>query len=189
MEGVLVPEIWIEFAKKTGIKELRLTTRDIPDYDVLMKRRLKILSENKLKLKDIQRVIAKIRPLPGARAFLDRLREERQVLILSDTFYEFAMPLIKQLGYPVLWCNWLEVNKKNEITGYRLRQPNGKEKAVRAIQSAGFKVSAAGDSYNDVLMLKAADKGIFFNPPPAIAKHFSQFKVVKDYKNLLNALI
>ena len=189
LEGVLVPEIWIAVSKKTGIRDLRFTTRDIPDYDVLMRRRLKILRENGLKLKDIQNVIRKIRPLPGARAFLDALRSRGQVLILSDTFEEFAGPLMRQLGMPSLFCNQLLVDKKGFISGYRLRQKNGKEKAVKALRSIGFEVRAAGDSYNDITMLKAADRGVLFHPPANIVKEFPGFKVAKNYKDLLSKLI
>jgi phosphoserine/homoserine phosphotransferase len=189
LEGVLVPEIWIRVSEKTKIKELRLTTRDIPDYDALMKRRLKILRENKIKLRDIQGVIAAIRPLPGAKAFLDKLRSERQTIILSDTYYEFAMPLMKKLGLPTLFCNWLETDRSGTITNYCLRQKNGKEKAVRGLKAIGFRVTAAGDSYNDITMLKAADKGVFFNPPANIVKECPEFLVAKNYRDLLEYLM
>jgi phosphoserine/homoserine phosphotransferase len=189
LEGVLVPEIWIKVSEKTKIKELRLTTRDIPDYDVLMRRRLEILRENKIKLRDIQKVIASIEPLPGAKAFLDNLRSLRQVVILSDTYYEFAMPLMKKLKYPTLFCNWLETDKNGFISNYCLRHKSGKEKAVQGIKAMNFKVYAAGDSYNDIAMLKAADKGVLFNPPPNIVKEFSQFPVAKNYKDLITALL
>ena len=189
LEGVLVPEIWIQVSEKTKIKELRLTTRDVPDYDILMKRRLKILREHKIKLRDIQKVISNIQPLPGAKAFLDKLRSKRQAVILSDTYYEFAAPLMKKLGFPVLFCNWLETDSRGTISNYCLRQKNGKEKAVRALKNIGFKVIAAGDSYNDVAMLKAADKGVLFNPPANIRKEFPQFKVAKNYKELSKALL
>ena len=188
MEGVLVPEIWIEVSKKTKISDLRLTTRDIPDYDVLMKRRLGILKEQGIRLKDIQAVIETMKPLPGAKRFLDGLRVQHQVIILSDTFYEFARPLMKKLGHPTLFCNWLLLDQKGFISGYKLRQSNGKEKAVKALQSAGFQVVAAGDSYNDVTMLKAAQKGVFFNPPPKIAKQFPKFPVAKTYSHLFKSL-
>ena len=188
LEGVLVPEIWIEVAKKTKILELRLTTRDVPDYDVLMKRRLKILRENHISLKDIQSVIQKIRPLPGARVFLDKLRSERQVLILSDTFEEFAKPLMRQLGWPAIFCNDLQTDKKGMISGYRLRRKNGKEKAVKALRGIGYRVNAAGDSYNDIRMLKAANRGVLFNPPGNIVKEFPGFKITKNYKELFSAL-
>ncbi len=188
LEGVLVPEIWIEFSKKTKIKELNLTTRDVPDYDVLMKRRLRILRQKNLRLRDIQKVISGMRPLPGARNFLDELRSRSQVVILSDTYYEFAWPLMGKLGFPTLFCNWLKTDKKGMIMDYCLRQRNGKEKAVRGLKAIGFKVHAAGDSYNDISMLKAADKGVLFNPPPNIVKEFPKFQVTKNYKALLKAL-
>ena len=189
LEGVLVPEIWIKVSEKTKIKELRLTTRDIPDYDALMKRRLRILRENKIKLRDIQKVIGTLQPLPGAKDFLNKLRSERQTVILSDTYYEFAMPLMKKLGFPVLFCNWLETDKNGVIVNYCLRQKNGKEKAVLGLKNIGFKVHAAGDSYNDITMLKAADKGVLFNPPANIAREFPQFKIAKNYNELLRVLL
>ena len=189
LEGVLIPEIWIKVSEKTKIKELRLTTRDIPDYDVLMKRRLKILREKNIKLRDIQKVISAIQPLPGAKLFLDMLRSRSQVVILSDTYYEFAMPLMRKLGDPVLLCNWLETDKAGFITHYRLRQRNGKEKAVRGLKRIGFKIHAVGDSYNDITMLKAADKGVLFNPPANIVKEFPEFRITKNYKELLGALL
>ena len=188
LEGVLVPEIWIQVSKKTGIRDLRFTTRDIPNYDVLMKRRLKILKKNGIKLKDIQNVIAKIRPLPGAKAFLDKLRSEHQVIVLSDTFEEFAEPLMRQLGRPAIFCNSLLVDKKGFIAGYRLRQRNGKEKAVRQLKKMGYRVHAAGDSYNDITMLKAADRGVLFNPPSNIVKEFPTFKITRNYKQLILSL-
>ncbi len=188
LEGVLVPEIWIEVAKKTKIKELKITTREEPDYDKLMKRRIRILRENKILLADVQRVIAGMKPLPGAAAFLDKLREKFQVIILSDTYYEFAMPLMKKLGYPTLFCNSLEAGRDGYFSGYTLRQVNGKEKAVRALKSAGFRVVASGDSYNDLTMLKSADRGVFFNPPSSIAKDHPHFKVARNYAALLKAL-
>lgn len=189
MEGVLTPEIWFNVGKKTGIERLKLTTRDIPDYDALMRQRLNILRENRIKLKQIQSVIAGLSPLPGARAFLDRLRAQRQVIILSDTYYEFAMPLLKKLGYPTLFCNTLEVDGEGYIQNYNLRQTNGKEKAVLGLMAMGFKVIAAGDSYNDLTMLKAADKGVLFNPPPAIARENPRFPVTRTYPALLQALL
>ena len=189
LEGVLVPEIWIAVSQKTGIQGLRFTTRDIPDYDVLMKRRLKILKENKLQLKDIQKVIADIRPLDGAKDFLNKLRAKHQVIILSDTFEEFAKPLMEQLGRPTIFCNYLKVNSKGYISNYQLRQKNGKQKAVEALRRVGFQIHAAGDSYNDITMLKAADRGIFFNPPDNIRKEFPKFKVAKNYAELLRELV
>jgi len=188
LEGVLVPEIWIQVAKKTRIPELRLTTRDISDYDVLMKRRLKILRSKGIKLKAIQDVIATIRPLPGAEVFLDSLRKKFQVVILSDTFSEFASPLMAKLGKPTLFCNWLETDERGFIKNYRLRQKNGKEKAVAAFKSLGFEVRAAGDSFNDITMLKRADRGVLFNPPPVITKKFPRFNVTRNYRDLFSAL-
>lgn len=184
LEGVLVPEIWIAFAEKTGIEKLRLTTRDIPDYDRLMRGRLKILDEHKLKLSDIQAVIRTITPLDGAKEFIDWLRSEFQVIILSDTFYEFAGPLMAQLGHPTLFCNFLETDSTGRIVSYRLRQKDGKTKAVQALKSLNFQVIASGDSYNDTGMLKVADAGIFFCPPESIVKEFPQFKVTQNYNQL-----
>ncbi len=189
LEGVLVPEIWIAFAEKTGIEKLRLTTRDIPDYDELMKGRLKILDENNLKLDDIQEVIRGISPLEGAREFLDWLRTEYQAIILSDTFYEFAGPLMAQLGYPTLFCNFLEVGKNGAIKNYRLRQSDGKTKAVRAFKNLNFKTVAAGDSYNDTGMLQEADDGIFFRPPESIVEEFPQFQVTRTFPELREAFL
>lgn len=186
LEGVLVPEIWINFADKTGIKDLRLTTRDIPDYDVLMKKRLKILAEHKLKLKDIQDVIGTLAPLDGAKEFLDRLRASFQVVILSDTFYEFGMPLMKQLGFPTLFCHSLGVGADGAIVDYRLRLADQKKKAVQAFHGLNFKVIAAGDSYNDTSMLGEAERGILFCPPDNVKKEFPQFPVAEDYVRLLN---
>ena len=188
LEGVLVPEIWIEVSRKTGIKELSLTTRDISNYDVLMRRRMQILRQYRIRLKDIQRVISSMSPLPGAKAFLDRLRCSHQTIILSDTFYEFAMPLMKKLGYPALFCNSLQADVHGYISGYRLRQKNGKQKTVQALKKIGFRVCAAGDSYNDIAMLRAADRAILFNPPDKIAKEFSAFKVARKYSELLSFL-
>lgn len=189
LEGVLVPEIWIAVSKKTGIKDLRFTTRDIPDYDVLMKRRLKILNNENIRLRDIQNVIAMIKPLPGARAFLDKLRAEHQVVILSDTFEEFAKPLMKQLGMPTIFCNFLKIDKKGFISDYALRQKNGKQRAVEGLKEIGFEVRAVGDSYNDITMLKSADRGVLFNPPDKIRHEFPKFKVTTNYSQLLSALI
>ena len=189
LEGVLVPEIWIEVSRKTRIKELSLTTRDIPDYDVLMRRRIEILRRHHVRLKEVQRVISTMSPLPGAKIFLDELRRRCQVIILSDTFYEFAMPLMKKLRYPSLFCNRLEIDARGFIAGYHLRQKNGKEKAVKALQSIGFQVRAAGDSYNDLSMLKAADHSVFFNPPEKIRKEFPELKAVRRYADLMTALL
>jgi phosphoserine/homoserine phosphotransferase len=187
LEGVLVPEIWIDFAEQTGIEKLRLTTRDIPDYDELMRGRLKILDENNLKLADIQEVIQKIKPLEGAYDFLGWLKSEFQVIILSDTFYQFAGPLMAQLDYPTLFCHELIVDEEGRISNYRLRQADGKTKAVAALQSLNFQVVAAGDSYNDTGMLKQADAGIFFRPPESITKEFPQFPVTHQYEEMKQA--
>ena len=185
LEGVLVPEIWIAFSKETGIKELSLTTRDISDYDVLMNKRIGILEEHGLKLKDIQNVIGRMSPLEGAQEFLDTIREKTQVIILSDTFTEFAKPLMKKLKWPVLFCNNLEISAEGSVTGYKLRQKNGKYKAVKALKSIGYGIIAAGDSYNDVTMLKEADHGIFFRPPEGIIREFPDIPVTETYKELL----
>jgi phosphoserine/homoserine phosphotransferase len=184
LEGVLVPEIWIAFAEQTGIEKLRLTTRDIPDYDELMRGRLKILDEHNLKLADIQEVIKKIKPLDGAYDFLGWLKSEFQVIILSDTFYQFAGPLMAQLDYPTLFCHELVVDEEGRIANYRLRQADGKTKAVAALQSLNFQAVAAGDSYNDTGMLKQADAGIFFRPPESITKEFPQFPVTHKYEEM-----
>ncbi|MCF8720587.1 bifunctional phosphoserine phosphatase/homoserine phosphotransferase ThrH [Nitrospina gracilis] len=189
LEGVLIPEIWIAFAEKTGIEKLRLTTRDIPDYDELMRGRLKILDENNLKLNDIQSVIGTLTPLDGAKEFLDWLKSEFQVIILSDTFYQFAGPLMAQLDYPTLFCNELVVDGDGRIADYRLRQPDGKTKAVAAFKSLNFKVIASGDSYNDTGMLKEAHAGIFFKPPESITHEFPQFPVTRTFDELKNAFI
>ena len=188
LEGVLVPEIWINVAKKTGISELRLTTRDIADYDLLMKRRLGILDQHGLTLPDIQAVIATMEPLEGAYEFLAWLRERCQVIILSDTFYEFAQPLMQRLAYPTLFCNRLEVDQKGRIVNYHLRQPDQKRRSVIALKGLQFLVIAAGDSYNDTSMLAEADSGIFFRPPDAISKEFPQFPVTQTYAELKEAL-
>ena len=188
LEGVLVPEIWINVAKKTGISELRLTTRDIADYDLLMKRRLAILDQHRLTLPDIQAVIATMEPLEGASEFLAWLRERCQVIILSDTFYEFAQPLMQRLAYPTLFCNRLEVDQKGRIVNYHLRQPDQKRRSVIALKGLQFLIMAAGDSYNDTSMLAEADSGIFFRPPDAISKEFPQFPVTQTYAELKEAL-
>ena len=188
LEGVLIPEIWVNVAAKTGIAELRLTTRDISDYDVLMKRRMGILDQHRLGLADIQAVIASLRPLEGASEFLGWLRTRCQVIILSDTFYEFALPLMKQLGYPTLFCNSLEVDATGRIVNYHLRQPDQKRQSVSALKGLRFRVVAAGDSYNDTSMLAEADAGIFFRPPEAISRQFPQFPVTQTYGELKEQL-
>jgi len=189
LEGVLVPEIWIAFAEQTGIEKLSLTTRDIPDYDELMRGRLQILDQHNLKLDDIQKVIREIKPMEGAKEFLDWLKSEFQVIILSDTFYQFAGPLMAQLDYPTLFCNSLEVDKDGRIVNYQLRQPDGKTKAVTALQSLNFKVIASGDSYNDTGMLQKAEAGIFFCPPDSIIEEFPQFPVTRNYAEMKEAFI
>ena len=188
LEGVLVPEIWIEFSERSGIEALRRTTRDEPDYDKLMRFRLGLLRERGLRLSDIQRVIAGMRPLDGAAEFLERLRVRYPVVILSDTFYEFAGPLMRQLGRPTLLCNELAVGADGYLDGYRLRMPDPKRAAVRAFRGLNFKVIAAGDSYNDMAMLAEAHAGIFFRPPPAIAAQFPQFRVTQTYIELEAAI-
>lgn len=184
LEGIFLPEIWITFAEKTGIRELRLTTRDISDYDVLMKRRLKILKEHGLKLPDIQAVIATMDPLDGALEFLDWIRSTAQILVVSDTFVEFAGPLMQKLGYPTLLCNSLTVSADGTITDYRLRQKDGKKKVAEAMRSLNYTVIAIGDSYNDVTMLTAADHGILYRPPDNVRNEFPAFPVSTDFERL-----
>ena len=189
LEGVLVPEIWIAVAERTGIDELRRTTRDEPDYDVLMRYRLAILDKHGLRLPDIQAVIATMGPLPGAVEFLDWLRERfTGVIILSDTFAEFAHPLMRQLGFPTLFCHSLEVADDGRITGYRLRMPDQKRASVQALQSVTFRVIAAGDSYNDTAMLVAADAGILFDAPQHVIDAFAQLPVARGYEELRTAI-
>ncbi|ABU59265.1 bifunctional phosphoserine phosphatase/homoserine phosphotransferase ThrH [Roseiflexus castenholzii] len=185
LEGVLVPEIWIAVAERAGIERLRLTTRDIPDYDELMRGRLALLREHRLTLADIQRVIGAIDPLPGAVEALARLRERVQVIILSDTYYEFAVPLMAKLGWPTLFCHSLEVDEQGMISNYRLRLPDSKTAAVRALRELRFRVLAVGDSYNDVGMLAAADAGALFEPPQNIVADFPHFPVLRGYNDLL----
>ena len=189
LEGVLVPEIWINVAERTGIEELRLTTRDEPDYDVLMKGRLRILAENGLGLSDVQKVIAQMSPLEGADRFLDWLRERFQVLILSDTFYEFAEPLMRQLGFPTLFCHSLGVDDQGRVVDYFIRLPDQKRRTVMALRELEFRVIAAGDSYNDTSMLGAADAGILFRPPDNVIREFPQFPVTRTYEELREAFI
>jgi phosphoserine/homoserine phosphotransferase len=184
LEGVLVPEIWINVAEQTGISELRLTTRDEPDYDVLMKRRLQILAAHDLGLPDIQRVIQGLRPLEGASSFLDWLRERFQVLILSDTFYEFAAPFMRQLGFPALFAHRLHVDVAGRVVDYRIRMADQKRQTVRVLHQLNFQVIAAGDSYNDTAMLKEADQGILFRPPDNVVREFPQFPVARTYEEL-----
>ena len=184
LEGVLVPEIWIEFAERTGISALRRTTRDEPNYDTLMKYRLEILREHKLGLPDIQAVIAGMEPLAGAKDFLDALRETYQVIILSDTFSEFAKPLMRQLGLPTLFCHSLEADAEGILVNYHLRMADHKREAVKRLKELNFKVVAAGDSYNDTAMLGEAYGGILFHPPENVVREFPQFPVVRDYDGL-----
>ena len=188
LEGVFVPEVWINVAEKTGIPELRLTTRDVSDYNVLMNQRLKILKEKGLKLKDIQDVIATIKPLEGANEFIYWLRETTQLIVVSDTFSQFADPLIKQLGRPTLFCHNLVVDENNNIVDYKLRQKDPKRKVVEALQSLNYKVIAFGDSYNDVTMLKQAEVGILFRPPQNVIDEFPQLPVTTNYKELKSLL-
>lgn len=189
LEGVLLPEIWVKFAEKTGIEELKLTTRDIPDYDELMQARLKILADHNLKIHDIQKVIATLSPLDGAVDFLQWLKSEFQVIILSDTYYEFIGPLMKQLDYPTVFCHSLVIDENGIIADYKLRQTDQKTKAVKALQSLNFQVISAGDSYNDTGMLKQADGGILFCPPENVIKDFPQFPVAKNYAEFKSLLI
>jgi len=189
LEGVLLPEIWISFAEKTGIEKLKLTTREVPDYDELMQGRLKILKENNLKLIDIQNVIKKLSPLEGAVDFLSWLKSEFQVIILSDTFYQFVGPLMQKLDYPTLFCHKLIVNNNGDITNYQLRQKDSKTKAVSAFKKLNFTIIAAGDSYNDIGMLQEADAGILFSPPENVVKEFPQYPVSRNYEEFKSILL
>lgn len=188
MEGVLVPEIWIAFSEASGIPELRRTTRDEPDYDKLMRWRIGILKEHGLGLKEIQETIAKIDPLPGAKEFLDELRSMTQVVILSDTFEQFAMPLMKKLGYPSLFCNTLQVADSGEITGFTMRCAKSKLTTVRALQSIGFDTIAAGDSYNDLDMILASKAGFLFRSTEQIKKDYPELPAFEEFDDLLNAI-
>jgi phosphoserine/homoserine phosphotransferase len=188
MEGIFTPEIWINVAEITGIKELRLTTRDIPDYDVLMKQRLSILKQHGLTLQDIQTVIAKMKPLDGAKDFLNWLRSRLQVIIVSDTYVEFAGPLLEKLGQPTLFCNTLSVEADGRISGYNLRQKDGKRKVATALANLNYKVIAIGDSYNDITMLKAAERAILFCPPDNVKEEYSEFTVTRTYAELKQAI-
>jgi phosphoserine/homoserine phosphotransferase len=188
LEGVLVPEIWIAVAEATGIEALRRTTRDEPDYDVLMRYRLDLLAEHDLTLSRIQEVIGGLSPLPGAAEFLDELRSRTQVLILSDTFEEFAQPLMRQLGWPTILCHHLVVDD-DRITGYQLRMPDPKRSAVLALQGLNYRVAAAGDSYNDTTMLLAADAGFLFHAPPNVVAEFAQLPALDEYGELLASLL
>lgn len=188
MEGVLVPEIWIAFAEESGIPELKRTTRDEPDYDKLMNYRLGILKEHGLGLKEIQDTIAKIDPMPGAKEFLDELRSMTQVIILSDTFEQFATPLMKKLGWPTIFCNTLEVADNGEITGYKMRCPKSKLTTVKALQSIGFDTIASGDSHNDLGMIQASKAGFLFKSTDAIKAEFPQYPAFEEYDELLAAI-
>ena len=189
LEGVLVPEIWIAFAEKTGIEELKKTTRDEPDYDVLMQYRLDLLRQHKLGLNEIQEVIATLSPLEGAADFVDWLRKRFQVVILSDTFYEFASPLMKQLGYPTLLCHKLETDESGNVVNYRLRQANPKRQAIVGFKSMYYRTIAAGDSYNDATMLAEADAGILFHAPDNVINEFPQFPAVQTFADLKQEFI
>lgn len=189
LEGVLVPEIWIAFAEKTGIESLRATTRDIPDYDVLMKQRLRILDEHGLTLNDIQEVIATLKPLDGAVEFVNWLRERFQVVILSDTFYEFSQPLMRQLGFPTLLCHKLVTDENGRVVDYQLRQKDPKRQAVLALKTLYYRIVAAGDSYNDTTMLAEADAGILFHAPDNVIAEFPQFPAVHTFADLKKEFI
>ncbi len=188
LEGVLVPEIWIAFAKESGIPELEKTTRDEPDYDKLMQGRIRILKEHGLGLKQIQETIAKIDPLPGAKEFLDKLRSMTQVIIISDTFEQFAMPLMKKLGYPTIFCNTLQTAPDGEITGYRMRVEQSKYTTVKALQSIGYKTIASGDSYNDLGMIEASQAGFLFKSTGQIKADYPKLPAFEEYGELLAAI-
>ncbi len=189
LEGVLVPEIWIAFAQARGIPELERTTRDEPDYDKLMRYRLDILAQHGLKLSDIQETISTLEPLPGAKAFLDALREKTQVIILSDTFEQFAQPLMRKLGWPTIFCNTLEVAPDGTITGHKMRCPQSKLTTVKTLQSAGFTTIAAGDSYNDLGMIGASKAGFLFKSTPAIQAQHPEVPALEEYDQLLDAIV
>lgn len=188
LEGVLVPEIWIAFAEETGIPELKKTTRDEPDYDKLMNYRLKILKEHGLGLKEIQETIAKIDPMPGAKEFLDELRSITQVIIISDTFTQFASPLMKKLGMPTIFCNTLEVAENGEITGFKMRCEKSKLTTVKALQSIGYDTIASGDSHNDLGMIEASKAGFLFRSTEQIKKDYPQYPAFEEYDELLAAI-
>ena len=184
LEGVLVPEIWIGFAEKTGIDELAATTRDVPDYDVLMKQRLTLLDQHGLGLPDIQEVISTMAPMPGAKEFIDWLKERFQLIILSDTFYEFSQPLMRQLDFPALFCHRLVADENGRIVDYKLRQNDPKRQSVKALHGLNFRVIASGDSYNDTTMLEEADAGILFRAPANVIEEFPQYPAVESYEEL-----
>jgi len=189
LEGVLIPEIWINFAERTGIDALRATTRDIPDYDQLMQQRLRILRENNLGIKDIQNVIDDMAPLPGAKEFLNWLRERFQVVILSDTFYEFAEPFMRQLGHPTLLCHKLSIDEKGMVTDYHIRQKDPKRQSILAFRTLKYRIIAAGDSYNDISMLGEADRGILFCPPQTVIDEFPQYPIANNYEEFKQAFL
>ena len=184
VEGVFLPEIWINVAKKTGIEELRLTTRDISDYNVLMKKRLSLLKKNNLKIQDIKNVIATLEPLEGALDILNWIRENSQIILLSDTFEEFAKPLMAKLNYPTLLCHNLTIDKKGNVTDYNLRIENQKKEAVKALKALNYHVIAFGDSYNDIGMIQEADQGFFFSPPESVIRDFPEIPVTRNYSEL-----
>ncbi len=188
LEGVFVPEVWINVADKTGISELRRTTRDEPDYNLLMRSRMKIMDQHGLKLHDIQQVIAQIKPLPGAFDFIEWVKERTQLIVVSDTFIQFADPLMKQLGRPTLFCHTLVMDETNRIIDYKLRQPDPKRRTVEALQGLKYQVIAMGDSYNDISMLKQADVCILFRPPQNVISDYPEFPVVTDYEELKKIL-
>ncbi len=189
LEGVLIPEIWVKFAENTGVSDFRMTTRDIPNYSELMDQRLTLLNNNNYKLDDVQKVIGSMEPLDGAKSFLDWLRGNFQVIILSDTFYEFAAPLMKKLGWPTLLCHKLVCDKHGSVVDYILRQPDAKKEAVRSFHRLNYRILAAGDSYNDIAMLQEADVGFLFCPPQNVINEFPQFKVTDGYEKLKDELI
>ncbi|WP_332248662.1 bifunctional phosphoserine phosphatase/homoserine phosphotransferase ThrH [Desulforegula conservatrix] len=189
LEGVFIPEIWINVALRTGIEELKLTTRDISDYDVLMKRRLQILDANNLKLKDIMDVIAGVDPLEGAVEFVEWLRSNYQLIVVSDTFDQFAQPLMKKMGWPTIFCHTLLVDETGRVTGYKLRQADAKRKTVNALRSLDYRVVAFGDSYNDIGMLQAADQGILFSPPDNVVAEYPEFPVTRNYDELKKLIL
>ena len=189
LEGVFIPEIWINVAIRTGIEELKLTTRDISDYDVLMKRRLQILDANNLKLKDIMDVISGVDPLEGAVEFVEWLRSNYQLIIVSDTFDQFAQPLMKKMGWPTIFCHTLLVDETGRVTGYKLRQADAKRKTVNALRSLDYRVVAFGDSYNDIGMLQAADQGILFSPPDNVVAEYPEFPVTRNYEELKRLIL
>lgn len=188
LEGVFVPEVWINVAEKTGIQELRLTTRDISDYDVLMKGRIKILAEKGLTLKDIQNVIETIQPLPGALDFISWTKERTQLIVVSDTFIQFADPMMRKLGRPTLFCHTLIIDENNRIIDYKLRQKDPKRRTAEALQSMNYQVIGMGDSYNDINMLKQSDVGILFRPPDNVIRDYPEFPVANDYETLKKIL-